>query len=117
LKITAEFGFEGAHQLAHLPEGHKCKRLHGHNWRLVVGVEGEPDERGFVMDYAELEEIVAPLVARLDHRFLNEIDGLSCPTTEVMVGWFLDRIKPQLPAHRVTVTLYETPRYSAEDSR
>lgn len=113
MKITAEFEFEGAHQLAHLPEGHKCKRLHGHSWRMVVGVEGEPDERGFVMDYAELEEIVAPLVAR----FLNEIEGLSCPTTEVMVGWFLDRIKPRLPRHRVTVTLLETPRYSAEDSR
>lgn len=44
-------------------------------------------------------------------------EGLSCPTTEVMVGWFLDRIKPRLPRHRVTVTLFETPRYSAEDSR
>lgn len=117
MKITAEFGFEGAHQLAHLPEGHKCKRLHGHNWRMIVAVEGEPDGRGFVYDYAELEAIVDPLVAQLDHRFLNEIEGLSCPTTEVMVGWFLDRIKPHFPGNRVTVTLFETPRYSAEDAR
>lgn len=69
------------------------------------------------MDYAEIEAIVDPLVAQLDHRFLNEIEGLSCPTTEVMVGWFLDRIKPLLPDKRVAVTLFETPRYSAEDSR
>lgn len=117
MRITAEFSFEGAHQLAHLPDGHKCKRLHGHNWRMVVAVDGQPDDRGFVMDYAELEEIVDPLVAQLDHRFLNEIEGLEMPTTEVMVGWFLDRIKPQMPDKNVTVTLFETPRYSAEDSR
>lgn len=69
------------------------------------------------MDYAELEGIVGPLVARLDHRYLNDIEGLKTPTTEVLVGWFLERIKPSLPDHSVTVRLYETPRYWAEDSR
>lgn len=117
MKIAAQFGFEAAHRLPHLPDGHKCKNLHGHNYRLEVSVEGPLDERGFVMDYAELEAIVDPIIRRVDHRYLNDINGLENPTTEVMVGWFLDRIKPRLPDRRVTVTLFETPRYSAEDSR
>lgn len=117
MRIAAEFTFEAAHQLAHLPEGHKCKRLHGHNYRLEVVVEGQVDERGFVMDYAELEAIVQPLVDKLDHRYLNEIAGLFCPTTECLVEWFLDGITRTLRHKLVTVRIYETPRYWAEDSR
>lgn len=55
MKIAATFSFEAAHRLPRLPEGHKCKNLHGHNYVLEVAVEGPLDERGFVMDYAELE--------------------------------------------------------------
>lgn len=117
MRIAAEFSFEAAHQLAHLPEGHKCKRLHGHNYRVEVAVEGPVDERGFVMDYAELEALVDPLIAEIDHRFLNEIPGLECPTTEALVYYFLEALAPALRPRRVTVRIYETPRYWAEDSR
>lgn len=117
MKISAEFSWEAAHRLPRLPATHKCHRLHGHNYRMVVAVEGPVDDRGFVMDYAELEAIVGPLVAHLDHNYLNDIVGLDCPTTEVIVGWFIDRIKPAMSDKRVTVTVYETPRYSAEESR
>lgn len=117
MKIATEITFEAAHCLPHLPEGHKCKRLHGHNYRVEVVVEGPLDERGFVMDYAELEALLSPLVAQIDHRYLNDIEGLSCSTTEVIVGWFLDRLCPQLRGKRVTVRVYETPRYWAEETR
>jgi 6-pyruvoyltetrahydropterin/6-carboxytetrahydropterin synthase len=114
VKIAAQFGFEAAHRLPNLPDGHKCKNLHGHNYRLEVSVEGPLDERGFVMDYAELEDIVDPIIKRVDHRFLNEIDGLENPTSEVMAAWFMAQIKPHLPGKTVTLRIYETPRYWVE---
>lgn len=118
MKIAATFGFEAAHRLPKLPDGHKCKNLHGHNYKLEVSVEAKKlDERGFVMDYAELEAIVNPLVATVDHKYLNEIRGLENPTSEIMVMWFMDRIKPYLPSGLVaTIRIYETPRYWVEFS-
>lgn len=114
MKIAAFFTFEAAHRLPLLPDGHKCKNLHGHNYRLEVAVEGPLDERGFVMDYAELEAIVDPLIARLDHKYLNEIEGLENPTSEVIVQWLMANIKPELPGMVVTLRLNETPRYWVE---
>ncbi len=114
VKIAAQFGFEAAHRLPNLPDGHKCKNLHGHNYRLEVSIEGPLDERGFVMDYAELEAIVDPIIKRVDHRFLNEIEGLENPTSEVMAEWFMAQIKPKLSGKVVTLRIYETPRYWVE---
>ena len=117
MKIAATFGFEAAHRLPKLPDWHKCKNLHGHNYQLEVAVEGgdDLDERGFVMDYAELEGIVNPLVATVDHKYLNEIPGLDNPTSEIIVQWFMRNIRPALSGcYVVTLRLYETPRYWVE---
>lgn len=114
MKIAATFSFEAAHRLPLLPEGHKCKNLHGHNYRLDVAVDGDLDACGFVMDYAELEAIVDPIIRRIDHRYLNEIEGLENPTSEVMAQWFMAQIKPRLGDKTVTITIYETPRYMVE---
>ena len=51
-RIGRSYRFESAHHLPHLPDGHKCKNLHGHNYRLEVVVRGRLDERGFVRDFA-----------------------------------------------------------------
>ena len=47
-----------------------CESLHGHNYRVSVTVEGEPDEHGLVVDFLVLQEIMEGLVDRLDHRTL-----------------------------------------------
>jgi 6-pyruvoyltetrahydropterin/6-carboxytetrahydropterin synthase len=112
-KIAADYGFEAAHQLHGLPDGHKCKRLHGHNYRVEVSVLGELDGRGFVIDYAELDAVVQPLVDQLDHRFLNDIDGLENPTSEVLALWLKTRIASAIGLEP-TVRIYETPRYWVE---
>ena len=115
MKIAATFGFEAAHRLPNLPDGHKCKNLHGHNYQLEVAIEGgELDERGFVIDYAELEAAVDPLIKEVDHKFLNDVHGLENPTSEVMVQWFMAGIKAYLPNYTITLRLYETPRYWVE---
>lgn len=116
VKIAAQFGFEAAHRLPNLPDGHKCKNLHGHNYRLEVSIEGKLDERGFVMDYAELEAIVDPIIKLVDHKYLNEIEGLENPTSEIMAAWFMEQIKPRLAGKTVTLRIYETPHYWVEFS-
>jgi 6-pyruvoyltetrahydropterin/6-carboxytetrahydropterin synthase len=76
-----------------LPDGHKCKNVHGHNYRMDVVLSGELDARGFVKDFAEIDAEIMPLIKRVDHRLLNEVDGLENPTAEIIAAWFFQRIK------------------------
>jgi 6-pyruvoyltetrahydropterin/6-carboxytetrahydropterin synthase len=87
-RIGRTYRFESAHHLPLLPEGHKCKNLHGHNYRIDVAVCGTLDARGFVKDFAEIDAEIMPLVRKLDHRLLNEVEGLENPTAEVIAAWF-----------------------------
>ena len=68
--VSVEFRFESAHSLPHLPIGHKCRNLHGHSYRVEVFCEGGLDDRGFVVDYAEIYAAISPLIDRWDHAYL-----------------------------------------------
>lgn len=98
MELSKEFRFEAAHQLPAVPAGHKCARLHGHSFRLVVRVEGEVDEAtGMVIDFGEIAAIVAPLVEEhLDHFYLNEVPGLANPTSENLARWVWERLAGRL---------------------
>jgi 6-pyruvoyltetrahydropterin/6-carboxytetrahydropterin synthase len=98
MEIWKEFRFEAAHLLPNVPDGHKCKRLHGHSFRVRVYVEGELDaELGWIVDFADITEACEPLRRRLDHYYLNEIEGLENPTSEVLARWIWRHLKPTLP--------------------
>lgn len=98
VEIFKDFKFEAAHRLPHLPDGHKCKRLHGHSYRLRVVLRGDVDPTlGWVADFADVKAAVKPLVNLLDHALLNEVEGLSQPTSENIAIWFWRRLKPSLP--------------------
>jgi len=91
------FTFEAAHLLPNVPEDHKCRRLHGHSYRVRLCVEGElHPELGWVLDFADLAAAFAPVREALDHRYLNEIDGLENPTAEHIARWIWRRLKPDL---------------------
>ena len=108
IELAREYRFEAAHRLPRLPASHKCARLHGHSFRFEVVLEGEVDERtGFLIDFGEVDEIVQPLLSRLDHFYLNEIDGLENPTSEVFSAWLWQRLRPTLPM-LVAITVAET---------
>jgi 6-pyruvoyltetrahydropterin/6-carboxytetrahydropterin synthase len=97
VEIFKEFTFEAAHRLPAVPPEHKCARLHGHSFRVVVHVEGPVgDDTGWVTDFAVLSDAFAPLHDQLDHTYLNEIDGLENPTSEVLAVWIWDRLRPTL---------------------
>jgi len=108
VELTKEFRFEAAHSLPKFPEGHKCRRLHGHSFKVEVVVAGEMDEdKGYLIDYAEIKAACAPICEQLDHHNLNEIEGLENPTSEVLAGWIWERLKPRLPL-LAKVIVYET---------
>jgi 6-pyruvoyltetrahydropterin/6-carboxytetrahydropterin synthase len=108
IELSRDYRFEAAHSLPRVPDGHKCKRLHGHSFRFEVVLAGEVDERtGFLIDFADVDVVIAPLVDRLDHHYLNEIEGLENPTSEILAAWLWRRIKPKLP-QLASVTVAET---------
>lgn len=109
MEIFKQFTFDSAHFLPNVPLDHKCRGMHGHTYRLVVYIEGTPDPHvGWVMDFADLKKVADPLVKELDHRLLNEIEGLENPTCERIAIWIWDRLKPSLP-QLSRIELHETP--------
>jgi len=93
MRIFKAFAFEAAHRLPNTPDGHKCKRLHGHSFRVEIHVDGIMGlDSGWVVDFGDLKEAWRPLHDTLDHRYLNEVEGLKNPTSEVLARWIFERL-------------------------
>ncbi|MGN6105576.1 MAG: 6-carboxytetrahydropterin synthase QueD [Kofleriaceae bacterium] len=108
-RIERSYRFEAAHFLPKVPAGHKCARMHGHSYHIELVIEGEIDpELGWVMDFGDLDAHAVPLVDRLDHRILNEIEGLANPTSELLAVWWWRALAPRVPG-LVEVVVSETP--------
>ena len=109
MRITQAFRFEAAHRLPGVPLTHRCHRLHGHSYRVELTLEGAIDAvTGFVVDFFAVEAAFAPLLAVLDHHYLNEVDGLANPTAELIAVWIWERARAALPK-LVHVRVFETP--------
>jgi queuosine biosynthesis protein QueD len=105
VEIVKDFRFEAAHFLPNVPEGHKCRRIHGHSFRGELAVRGEVDPvTGWFVDFAVLKTALDPIVAQLDHYLLNDLEGLENPTSEILAAWIWQRLAPQMPLlHRITI--------------
>ena len=108
-RLQRDYRFEAAHFLPAVPPGHKCARMHGHSYMVTVTIEGEIDPAtGWLIDFAEIDERVGPVIRAIDHRVLNEIDGLANPTSELLAMWLWKRIVDAVPG-LVELTVAETP--------
>jgi 6-pyruvoyltetrahydropterin/6-carboxytetrahydropterin synthase len=108
VQLTKTFTFEAAHFLPTFPEGHQCRRLHGHSYRVEIVVAGDVDPvRGYLVDYGEIKQASRPILDQLDHRCLNDIEGLENPTAENLAAWIWRRLKPGLPL-LAAVSIHET---------
>ena len=111
-RITKSWTFSAAHHLPNLPEGHQCRRVHGHNYRVTLGLESEAlNAYGMVVDYGDLGPFAAAIHGRLDHRSLNDV--LAVPTAEAMAEWLYEQARAWWPSLVVDVTVQETDGTSA----
>jgi 6-pyruvoyltetrahydropterin/6-carboxytetrahydropterin synthase len=98
MEIYKEFSFDSAHFLPYLPEDHKCRQIHGHTYTLRVYLKGNfVKDQNWIMDFKELKNTVLPTLELVDHKLLNEIQGLHNPTAENITVWFWEHLQPVLP--------------------
>ena len=108
MDIYKSFTFEAAHRLPNVPPDHKCARLHGHSFYVEIHVSGPIDPHiGWVMDFGDIKKAFKPILNRLDHYYLNDIEGLENPTSENVARWIWKNLKPDLPSLAV-VKIRET---------
>lgn len=108
VELTKTFTFEAAHWLPTFPDGHKCRRMHGHSFRVDLVIAGEVDEEaGYLQDFGEISAAIEPVYMQLDHRCLNDIEGLENPTAENLARWLWQRLASELP-RLVRIRVHET---------
>jgi 6-pyruvoyltetrahydropterin/6-carboxytetrahydropterin synthase len=99
MEIFKVFTIEAAHRLPFVPTGHKCGRLHGHTFQIEVHVQGPLDPQfGWIIDFADIKGAFKLVEDQIDHRYLNEVEGLENPTSENVARWVWQKLKPSLPS-------------------
>jgi 6-pyruvoyltetrahydropterin/6-carboxytetrahydropterin synthase len=98
MRIYKEFQFEAAHFLPTAPAGSPNARVHGHSFRARVTIDGVPGANtGYVFHFDELAQTMAEAQDALDHRLLNEVEGLEAPTLERIAIWLWNRLQNRVP--------------------
>lgn len=108
VELCVTFRLEASHQLPRAPEKSACRRLHGHTWVIDVHVAGAVDmDKGWLIDYHDIEAAWQPLHDTLDHRHFNDIEGLDNPTSEMLAIWIWTELAPRLRG-LLKITVHET---------
>ncbi|MFL2983688.1 MAG: 6-carboxytetrahydropterin synthase QueD [Candidatus Neomarinimicrobiota bacterium] len=97
MEIYKTFAVEAARSLPNLPDGHPCKKIHGHSFKITITVAGQIDENtGFVMDFSEIDSSFSPIHKLIDHSYLNDLEGLDNPSSENLCKWIWSKLKNSL---------------------
>ena len=114
MDIYKKFSFDSAHFLPNLPDDHKCKRMHGHNWKVEVEVSGNKlDNIGMVMDFKDIKKSAKEIGGRLDHQFLNDLEPFkeNNPTAENIAKYFFSELSKKINNDSIelkSIKLWET---------
>jgi 6-pyruvoyltetrahydropterin/6-carboxytetrahydropterin synthase len=86
LKLTQTFIFEAAHTLKgryiDVHSKMQSENIHGHTYTASISVKGKPDQNGMIKDFGHFKWAIEPLKLQLDHKFLDNVEGLGIPTIE-----------------------------------
>jgi len=105
VRLVKSFSFEAAH--SHDLPGTEETPVHGHSFRVDAVVSGPVDPRtGWVIDFARIKEAVSPVISLVDHRFLDEIEGLESPSSENVARWIQERVRPPLRPYDTEILVY-----------
>ena len=114
-EVTVEDSFAAGHYLRNYRG--KCENPHGHNYKVRVTLAGqELDKAGLLLDFKDLRDVMKPVIDRLDHQMINEIEPFTNlnPSAENLAKYFYDETNSRLHSStngrvRVkTVTIFET---------
>ena len=105
--VWRRYIFQSAHRLPNVPTGHKCGRMHGHGFEVILHADQDLGRCEIGVDYDHLDELWAPIHVELHQACLNDIAGLDNPTSELITSWIWKRLKPRLP-ELSWVTVFET---------
>ena len=104
-EIRKTFEFAGAHSL-NLPYHSKCSEIHGHNWKVTLCFRAkELNECGMIIDFTDVNRFIENnIMDEIDHKYLNEIDGLQQPTAEGIAHYLWKKVSGfGFPCYRVEV--------------
>jgi 6-pyruvoyltetrahydropterin/6-carboxytetrahydropterin synthase len=117
-EVSVEETFAAGHALRHYKG--KCENVHGHNYKLLVTLEGpELDATGLLVDFVDLKKLIRKKIEALDHRFINDIPPFDVlnPSAENMAKYFFDEISAGLQTENTVrvreIKLWETDTSSA----
>ena len=109
IEIVKDFIFEAAHFLPNVADTHRCQRIHGHTYQVSLHLSGPLEQdKGWIMDFHDIESVFQPILDQLDHHLLNEVPGLEVPTAENIALWVWQATRPHLPG-LCQVTVHENP--------
>jgi len=97
--------FAAAHQLRHFRG--KCEKLHGHNWKIEVYIEGEKlNDIGLLIDFKDVKNATSKILEGLDHSFLNELPPFKDqnPSSENIAAYIFRELGNELNNNRVKVS-------------
>ena len=98
MDVFKTFSIDAARSLPNLPDGHPCKNVHGHSFKITITVSGNVNTHtGFVMDFVDIDTAFGPLGKQIDHSYLNDIEGLENPSSEILCKWIWAKLLPALP--------------------
>ena len=97
-RLKRKYEFHAARKLTALKENHPCSELHGHTFSITVEVAGEElTNEGWMVDFYDIDSLYQEKIHKcLDHKYLNDIEGLSNPTTEQIAMWIWHELKNDL---------------------
>jgi len=97
MNVFKIFSIEAARSLPNLPNDHPCKNIHGHSFKITIIVKGDVDKKsGFVIDFSDIDLSFKPIFEKIDHSYLNNINGLENPSSENLCRWIWSHLKPKL---------------------